>query len=166
MSTCTIFWICGLTNGGVESYRAGGFCVEPFGRIRNCLLEHGIMIDSSVVPGAVLKDADKGFDFSVVPDNGWWRFSASPAIPDSNGEFIEIAVTPLELPLFHYWGRLASHITRRQRSGMIGDGTSKEIGKCEILRRLVGKGRISELSVDAPKAAQLLSRSIQHQNKR
>jgi hypothetical protein len=155
----------GLADGGVRSYRAGGFCVEPFGRIKNCLLEQGITIDSSVIPGAVLKDAEKGFDFSQAPDHGWWRFSASPAIPDNSGEFIEIAVTPLELPIFHYWGRLANRVTGHQPTGMIGDGISKAVGKREILRRLAGKGRISELSVDAPKAAQLLSRSIKHQNR-
>ena len=52
-----------LADGGVRSYRAGGFCVEPFGRIRNCLLENGISIDSSVVPGAALIDDDKGIRF-------------------------------------------------------------------------------------------------------
>lgn len=155
----------GLADGGVKSYRAGGFCVEPFARIKSSLLEHGITIDSSVVPGAVLQDADKGFDFRRAPDNGWWRFSSSPAIPDSGGEFIEIAVTPLELSVFHYWGRLASHVTRNQGSGIIGDGTSKALGKREILRRLAGIGRISELSVDAPKVSHLLSRSLKRQDR-
>ena len=154
-----------LTGGGVKAYRAGGFCIEPFERIASCLLEHEITIDSSVVPGAVLKDSEKGFDFSRAPDQGWWRFSAAPNVPDSSGQFIEIPVTPVKLPFSHYWGRLLSRVSGRRSSDRIGDGTSKAIGKFEVMRRLIGKGRVSELSLDAPKAGQLLSTAVQRQNR-
>jgi hypothetical protein len=154
-----------LADGGVRSYRAGGFCVEPFGRIRNCLLENGIFIDSSVVPGAAIIDGDKGYDFRAVPDRGWWRFSESPTVPDPGGDFVEIAVTPLELPFYYYWGRLASRVAKREKSDVIGDGMAKSIGSVEILRRLAGGGRISELSIDEHKAAQLMSRPIRAQDR-
>jgi len=154
-----------LTDGQIKCYRAGGFCVEPFGRIRDQLLRHGITIDSSVVPGAVLKDKDKGFDFGRISDRGWWRFRESPTTPDPEGDFLEIAVTPLKLPLFHYWGRLADRTMKRSAIKMFGDGSSKTLGNSEILRRLTGRGRVSELSLDAPKARRLVSASVSRRNR-
>ncbi len=146
-----------LTEGGIHSYRAGGFCIEPFDRIRNVLTGLELLIDSSVVPGAVLKDDDKGFDFSAAPDAGWWRFDKSPLIPDANGRFIEIPITPQKLPLTHYWGRLFAKISGREPPETIGDGRAKRIGNAEILRRLAGTSRVAELSIDSPKVAQLLA---------
>lgn len=149
-----------LAGYGVTTYRAGGFCIEPFARIRGALVENGLFIDSSVVPGAQLVDHDKGFDFTEAPDQPWWRFSESPAVPDANGRFVEIAITPFRLPARHYWGRLANRVLGLNKSDALGDGTSKPIGPAEILRRLAGRGQVSELSVDAPKARHLLSRQV------
>jgi hypothetical protein len=154
-----------LCAGDVKSYRAGGFCIEPFGRIRDALLEEGITVDSSVVPGAVLQDDEKGFNFGAIADAPWWRFDESPLQEAGNGEFIEIPVTPQKLPFLHYWGRAADRLLKRQPPSVIGDGSSKAIGSREILRRLAGAGRVSELSIDAPKARQLHSAAILRQRR-
>ena len=149
----------------VTSYRAGGFCIEPFARIRDALAENGLFVDSSIVPGAKLVDEQKGFDFSEAPDTAWWRFSDSPALPDPEGRFTEVAITPLRLPASHYWGRLANRVLGFNRSDALGDGTSKPIGAVEIVRRLAGRGQVSELSIDAPKARHLLSRQVRSQRR-
>ena len=149
-----------LAEGAIASYRAGGFCVEPFERIGGALKDQGISIDSSVVPGAKLKDAAKGFDFSDAPGLSWWHFSGSPAVSDSDGEFCEVAITPLVLPVHHYWGRLFSRLGGKPSAASAGDGVSKAIGKREIIRRLLGAGRISELSIDAAKAHHLVTHKV------
>ena len=149
-----------LCDGGIAVFRAGGFCIEPFNILRNPLQANGITVDSSIVPGARLNDGDKAFDFTNAPSQSWWRFDESPMKPCPDGGFLEIPVTPLMLPFFHYWGRAIDRVLERQPSGVIGDGSSKAIGKREIVRRLAGMGRISELSVDAAKAGQLLSSHV------
>lgn len=154
-----------LADGQITSYRAGGFCIEPFRRIAPLLAELGITIDSSVIPGARLDDVDKGFDFSAVPDVPWWRFDESPALPSENGKFVEVAITPLVLPITHYWGRLVDRLKPRLATTAKGNGVSKAIGKREILRRLLGVARISELSVDAAKVRHLSTRRVQEQRR-
>lgn len=144
-----------ICDGGVKSYRAGGFCVEPFGKIRDALAGLSIVIDSSVVPGASVRDPVKGFDFSKAPDKGWWTFDTSPLEPHSNGVFTEVPVTPIDLPIWHYWGRLWDRLQKRQPKDVMGDGLSRAIGAAEIIRRLAGGGRVSELSTDAAKSAKL-----------
>jgi hypothetical protein len=154
-----------LCDGSVTSYRAGGFCVEPFDVLKDPLLQNGITIDSSVVPGARLNDDDKGFDFSRVPNKSWWYFDESPLTPGANGKFLELAITPVVLPFYHYWGRAIDRLLGRQPAGVVGDGSSKAIGKREIVRRLAGAGRVSELSMDVAKARQLTSSRLQAQNR-
>jgi len=149
--------------GNVQSYRAGGFCIEPFGQVRDALLDNGISVDSSVIPGAVLKDRAKGFDFAHVNDSAWWAFQESPLLPDSSGEFLEIPVTPLVLPALHYWGRAFDRALRRQPIGILGDGLAKSLGFREIARRLACLDRVSELSTDSPKSEHLVSsQAVQH----
>lgn len=145
-----------LSASPVTSYRAGGFCVEPFERIRPILLKLGVTTDSSVVPGAVLQDPAKGFDFHNAPVRPWWFFDASPGTPDDSGQFLEIPVTSQRLPVYYYWGRLADRLLARRRSAQSGDGLSKAPGKKEILRRLAGGSRVAELSIDDAKAEYLL----------
>jgi hypothetical protein len=131
--------------------------VEPFELLRPGLEAAGISVDSSVVPGAILNDPEKGFDFAASPDDACWPFSMSPATPEPGGDFLEIPVTPQRLPLHFYWGRLVERLLRQVTSNRFGDGTSKAIGRREILRRLAGKSRVAELSVDDAKAEHLLA---------
>lgn len=154
-----------IADSKIVSYRAGGFCVESFHRIVPLLSELGILIDSSVVPSARLDDAAKGFDFSTVPDMPWWRFDNSPTLPSENGQFVEVAITPLVLPVTHYWGRLVDRLKPGPPTASTGDGVSKAIGKREILRRLLGAGRVSELSIDAAKSHHLSQRKVQEQQR-
>lgn len=155
-----------LCNGSVRTYRAGGFCTEPFETPGEALLKAGISVDSSVVPGAVLEDASKGFDYGAVADEPWWNFERSPAEPNPDGCFLEVPVTPQRLPFFHYWGRAVDRLMGRQAPSVIGDGSSKALGRREITRRLMGYGRVSELSTDAPKARQLGSARVLRQDRK
>lgn len=137
------------------AYRAGGFCAEPFHRLIPGLTDAGIMIDSSVVPGASLIDADKGFDFRHAPDAEWWCFDVSPGRPQPDGQFLEVPVTPHRLPATYYWKRLVNKIRREPAAAVYGDGTWKNIGGREAVRRLGGLGRAAEMSIDEPKVCHI-----------
>lgn len=144
-----------LTPAPITAYRAGGFCIEPFSRIAAVMQALGVDVESSVVPGARLIDPVKGFDFSSAPDRYAWQFNASPSLPEAGGAFTEIPVTPNTVSRFFYWGRLLDRLGGQQRGEHFGDGVSKAIGRQEILRRLSGGSRTSELSVDDAKAGYL-----------
>lgn len=154
-----------LCDGKVSSYRAGGFCIEPFDRLGPHLAKAGIDTDSSVVPGMAINDAEKGVRFSSTLERPWWYFSASPTQPEERGTFVEVPITPQVLPFFHYWGRALDRVLKRQPPTVSGDGSAKRIGRREIVRRLAGFGRISELSSDAAKAAQLEMRNVSKQTR-
>lgn len=144
-----------IAGAPVTVYRAGGFCIEPFRQIRSALLKAGVTVDSSVVPDAYLDDRDKGFDFRDVPGGSWWEFDVSPLQATPGGRFLEMPVSTQRLPVGYYWGRLMRRLSRRPHGRSFGDGSSKRIGRAEILRRLAGLSRTAELSTDDPKAEQL-----------
>lgn len=154
-----------LSDDPIVSYRAGGFCVDPFSRIAPMLSRLGIVIDSSVVSGAKLDDPVKGFDFSRTPDEAGWRFDDSPLQPNSDGGFREVAITPLRTGRFYFWGRLLNRLGGSRGGEHFGDGVSKAIGRDEVLRRLLGRSRVSELSMDDAKS-QLLQHALRRQPQR
>ena len=146
----TLVEACGVAP---TSYRAGGFCIEPFHQISSALLDVGIDVDSSVVPGAHLKNVEKGFDFRRVPSTDWWRFEDSPSVVQQDGRFLEIPVTPLNLPVWYYWKRVMERLSPAARH--FGDGSARPVGRKEILRRLAGFSRVAEASIDAAKVGEL-----------
>ena len=123
------------------AYRAGGWALQPFEQLSIALKENGISIDSSVMPGMHLADAELGFDFRNAPHVGAWRFTEDPNVPVPNGEFLEIPISSTIAPLRT---KLSSAISKRfgpAHHATFGDGyavnarsTSHTIGK---LRRLL-----------------------------
>lgn len=146
-----------ITGAMPTSYRAGGFCIEPFERVGEALRSVGIFTDSSVVPGASLGDDEKGFDFRAAPRDPFWFFDDNPLFPVSSGRFLEVPISTTRIPFLYYWQRLATRLRGRQPDRVFGDGMSKAIGNLSALRRLAGLERITELSVDVPKVEHLAS---------
>ena len=144
-----------LAGSAPKTFRAGGFCIEPFDRLGPSLSKVGIFVDSSVVPGMRIQDGDKGVDFRVAPTAEAWRFSMSPLQADLEGQFVEIPIGSQMLPLSYYWKRLVARFLGRGNSRAYGDGSSKRLGYDEVMRRLLGMSRRAELSVDTPKSEQL-----------
>ena len=143
-----------------RSYRAGGFCIHSFSKIGATLARLGINIDSSVVPGARLHDAEKGFDFRKAPRAEYWTFEVEPLRPETGGRYLELPLSVVRLPLTFYWARAIERTLNNRSQEVIGDGLSKPIGRKEVLRRLAGIGRISEMSTDHSKAPLLTSRRV------
>lgn len=106
------------------TYRAGGWCIQPFSQIEKVFGELGIEKDSTVFPGGKFESAHYHFDFTnVLPFGNPYRFQSDVTKEDSNGYFLEIPISSWEFSPLFYWrlyilGRLnpAAH-------KMIGDGS-------------------------------------------
>lgn len=77
----------------VLAFRAGGWCVEPFVRLREGFRQSGIVIDSSVAKGIRINTDTHKVDFSTVPGKIFYRFSESVCKEHNAGEFFEIPIT-------------------------------------------------------------------------
>ncbi len=104
------------------AYRAGGWCLQPFDKLKNPLYQNGIRVDSSVFANGCFESKQYHYDFKNAPLKSSWKFSDDPIEEAKEGMFTEIAISSIyNSPLF-YWrlfllGRLNPHLHKP-----LGDG--------------------------------------------
>lgn len=101
-------------NDELFAFRAGGWCIQPFHRLKNVLYDLGIHVDSSVFANGHYASDIYQYDFRGVPLKGKWKFSNDPLVEEVEGIFTELPISSIyNSPLF-YWrlfllGRLNPH---------------------------------------------------------
>ncbi|MFO7525507.1 MAG: hypothetical protein R6W68_08645 [Ignavibacteriaceae bacterium] len=89
-------------NYKVTTFRAGGYLIEPFEQIRDALKKNEIMIDSSSCPGIYNNNDISPYDFRFYPTKSKYSFSLTPKTEEDNGDFIEIPIAAIKLPIIRY----------------------------------------------------------------
>ncbi|MDL2346077.1 hypothetical protein [Campylobacter hyointestinalis] len=85
----------------IDSFRAGGWCLQPFNDIKQILKDIGVKYDFSVLPGMKKNSLPRHYyDYSLAPNKEYWKFTDDPLKEDDNGDFIEIPVTVTKLNIF------------------------------------------------------------------
>lgn len=79
----------------IDTFRAGGWCIQPFNKLAKIFKELGIKYDFSVLPHMKDNDIPKHYyDFTDCPnDKFMWRFTDDVKVEDKNGYFVEISNT-------------------------------------------------------------------------
>ncbi|MBL7924400.1 MAG: hypothetical protein JNL88_09385 [Bacteroidia bacterium] len=108
--------------GKITAFRAGGWCIQPFQRLRAPLWRAGIRIDSSVFPNGHYESELYRYDFRGVPLKGSWPFDEDPCIEKQDGPFTEIPISSIfNSPLF-YWRLFLLGRLNPYRHKPLGDG--------------------------------------------
>ncbi len=133
-------------------FRAGGWCVEPFSKIKDSLLQQDIKYDSSVVPGLRFPNALQPFDFSKVEmKHQTWKFDNCSIHENSAGPMTEIPVTTYRKSFLK---RLVGG-TQKKRFEVFGDGRNMLSSRTNFLQRFINKLRspgIGVLSLETEKS--------------
>lgn len=108
----------------VYAFRAGGWAVQPFDKLKKGFYEAGIKIDSSVAHGACGKNQFSWFDFRNAPSDETYCFTNDVCQRDNNGEFLEVPISSLNRWLF-YRVIDKTHRMLSKRLHIITDGTHK-----------------------------------------
>lgn len=138
----------------IISYRAGGWCLEPFSHIRDRMKLHGIYIDATVVPGGYQHTATHSYDFRNYPNKPIWNFNIDPSIIDDQGCFYEIPCTSHTLPQLHYWKKIINVLFRPNHKDTLGEAVKPTMK--EVFRKLFFKN-IDAVSIDSNKSNSLLA---------
>jgi hypothetical protein len=92
-----------ITGEPCRSFRAGGWCIQPFTKIRGALLKNQIFTDSSVFKNGHHEFTAQSYDFMAAPDKDQWRFSVDECKEDEPGEFLELPIAPDTIsPAFYF----------------------------------------------------------------
>ena len=82
----------------VNAFRAGGYLIEPFVKIKEALLINEIKIDSSVCPNSFNDNGIFSFDFRSYPNKVKYSFESTPKAVENTGSFLEIPITTVKIP--------------------------------------------------------------------
>ncbi len=108
----------------VSVFRAGGWSIEPFSKLKEAFLKTGIMIDSSVGYGMKLKGVAHHFDFSDIPKKAYYKFEETTLKEEREGTFMQVPITTYKTTILH---KIARRIRRKMDPNlykMMGDGRS------------------------------------------
>jgi len=117
-------FLSGLTKNKITTYRAGGWCIQPFSQIEKVFRELEITKDSTVFPGGKFESAHYQFDFTrVLPFGNPYRFQSDVTQPVDNGYFLEIPISSWEFSPLFYWRLYILGRLNPKDHKMIGDGS-------------------------------------------
>jgi len=135
-----------ITKKRVIAYRAGGWCLQPFSKIKNAFSKAGLKIDSTVFPGGKNIKGAYYYDFENTPNKDKWQFSSDLCVEDQAGEFIEYPISNNKYSIWFFWklfilGRLQPKLHKS-----IGNGNP--IPSIGMRKEMLTKGMTLSASVD------------------
>lgn len=117
-------FLSALTTQKITTYRAGGWCIQPFNQVEHVFRELEITMDSTVFPGGKFESEHYHFDFTnVAPFTSPYRFQSDVTKPDPAGYFLEIPIASWEFSPLFYWKLYALGRLNPVDHKMIGDGS-------------------------------------------
>lgn len=141
-----------LSDGApVSAFRAGGWCLQPFGPLRQPLLDAGIRIDSTVYPGGHQTGATHHYDFTQAPAMSRWHFDTDPLQPVHNGAFLEVPIASVRAAPSLYWRMALVRKAGLERHRTPGGGEALRPSRADLLRKLLTP-TVSVASFDGLKA--------------
>jgi hypothetical protein len=112
-----------LVQQKITSYRAGGWCIQPFSHVNETFKKLGLSIDSSVFPGGKFESPHYAFDFSSVKRYTQpYRFESDVCVANKAGYFTELPISSWNYsPLFYWRLYILGRLFPKQHK-MLGDG--------------------------------------------
>ena len=139
----------------VNAYRAGGYLIEPFSKIKESLLMNEIKIDSSVCPNSFNDNGIFSFDFRTYPNKTKYSFESSPKDIENTGSFLEIPITTVKILalinlFFKFLRKIKYPDLESERKGSGTGENSKPKGKNTYNKLLsLTHSRFSQLTTDS-----------------
>ncbi len=92
-----------LTGKDVFTYRAGGWCLQPFAKIKKALKQNNITIDSSVFKNGFYVSENYSYDFRNAPDKDIYKFEDEPDQENQSGYFTELPISSIRNSPLFFW---------------------------------------------------------------
>ena len=118
----------------IDSFRAGGWCIQPFKFIKEDLKNIGIKYDFSVLPGMKKDNLPKHYyDYkNVSSKKSHWIFEDNVTQENENGSFVEIPTSIVTMNIFDVF-KLKKQINGQKT---IGDGKGADDSSGNIIGKL------------------------------
>lgn len=138
----------------VFAYRAGGWCLQPFNKIKDALASNNIWLDSTVFKGGLNTYNTHYYNFMNVPSGTEWRFNSDPTRVDPNGKFVELPIASTRLSPFFFWKVALLSKLKHKKVSRFGDGSPVAVSK-KYHTRLLTQRSFNVASIDGFRASYL-----------
>ncbi len=109
----------------IDSYRAGGWSIQPFSDFKPYFEKYGIVNDFSVIPGKYNSSTAHVFDFRNSPVKNIYRFNENITTEVENGFFKEFTISSITLSKLMVWFNFKiSGLLKRLKIKPYGNGTT------------------------------------------
>ena len=136
----------------VFAYRAGGWCIQPFDKIKNALLENKIWLDSTLYFNGKSNSETHCFNFCGMPNKLSYHFEDDPLVECGYGKFLEVPIASYKVPALFFWKLLVAKKLGGRLHTTYGDGSAAGAGILDKLRMLLMSTH-SVVSVDGYKSS-------------
>lgn len=92
-----------ITNKSIFAFRAGGWCLQPFSKLKNAFIDNRIHLDSSVFRNGFYTSEQYSYDFRNAPDKPIYNFENDPEVEIKNGFFTELPISSIKNHPFFFW---------------------------------------------------------------
>ncbi len=107
----------------IDSYRAGGWCIQPFADFMPSFEEHKIVNDFSVMRSKVNTSDIQFYDFRNAPYKNIYTFENDPLVESKNGRYKEYSISILNISsLNQFLNKLLLAVIWRLKYRSMGDG--------------------------------------------
>lgn len=111
-----------LTGKKIFAYRAGGWCLQPFDKIKKALAENGITLDSSVFKNGYFNSEQYSYDFRKAPHQDVYNFNDDPIQVNPDGQFTEVQISGIRNSPIFFWKLFLLGRLNPQLHKPVGDG--------------------------------------------
>jgi len=148
----------------ITAFRAGGWCLQPWSRLREPLRAAGICIDSTVYAGGLQQGTTQDHDFRDSPAHSRWFFEDDPLQPDAEGSFLELPIASHAVSPLFFWRLALTRQLRLPGHRPWSDGAAIPLAADDLKRKLTRR-TTSVVSIDGLKS-QFLEAAFQAHRRR
>jgi len=140
----------------IFAHRAGGWCMQPFDKLKNAFKKHNIWLDSTVFENGMNHSKTHYFDFRNSPKKIEWNFEDDPLVENKNGFFKEFPISAYRLSPLFFWKLVFFKKFGSKEHNTFGDGAAAGGSKKDKVRMLTSFTN-SVVSIDGYKSSFLQS---------
>lgn len=109
----------------IDSYRAGGWSIQPFSDFKPYFEKYGIVNDFSVIPGKYNVSTAHIFDYRNAPSKNIYQFNDDVTKESEDGPFKEFTISSISLSKIMVWFNFKiSGLLKRLKINPYGNGTT------------------------------------------
>ncbi len=148
-----------ITGDEIFAYRAGGWCLQPFDKLKEALKQNGIWLDSTVYEDGYNSSNTHFYDFRGSPKKSFYRFENDPIAEDENGYFAEIPISTYKVSPLFFWQFAYFKKFGKDKHKVFSDGIGAGGTSNSSMFRMLTRSSKSLVSMDGYRA-KLLKKAL------